>query len=77
MNTLEVIDRFDVAEVLVHHLKYRKETRWPGGQTRMDEAEVAAKIGCFVEIRRDPKTREIQISTRPYEQIIAGDRTKP
>ena len=32
----EVIDRIDVARVLVEHLLYRKETRWPCYQTRTD-----------------------------------------
>ena len=32
----EVIDRLDVATVLVEHLLYRKETRWPIYQSRAD-----------------------------------------
>ena len=36
----EVIDRLDVAEVLIHHLKFRRETRWPGWQTRMDYPQI-------------------------------------
>ncbi|MDA8233471.1 MAG: adenylyl-sulfate reductase subunit alpha [Clostridia bacterium] len=32
----EVIDRIDVARVLVEHLLHRKETRWPCYQTRTD-----------------------------------------
>lgn len=77
MNALEVVDRLDVAEVLVHHLKHRKETRWPGWQTRMDYPDVDPELDCFVESSRDPKTGEIKMFTRPYEQIIPGDRTKP
>ena len=32
----EVIDRLDVASVLIEHLLYRKETRWPIYQSRAD-----------------------------------------
>ncbi len=77
MNVHEVIDRLEVAESLVHHLKYRKETRWPGWQTRMDYPEKDPRFDCFVESRRDPKTCEIEVFTRPYEQLVPGDRTKP
>jgi len=76
MSAHEVSDRLDVAEVLVHHLKYRKETRWPGWQTRMDYPEVDPNLDCFVESVRDPKTGEIKIFTQPFEQLIPGDRTK-
>ncbi len=77
MNVHEVVDRLDVSEMLLHHLKYRKETRWPGWQTRMDYPEKDDKnFDCFVESQRDPKTGEIKMFTRPYEQVIPGDRTK-
>lgn len=36
MQAHEVIDRVDVARVLVEHLLYRKETRWPCYQSRVD-----------------------------------------
>jgi len=36
MRAHEVIDRIDVARVLLAHLLERKETRWPGFQTRSD-----------------------------------------
>ncbi|MDP1993420.1 MAG: adenylyl-sulfate reductase subunit alpha [Syntrophales bacterium] len=77
MGAHEVIDRLNVAEMLIHHLLYRKETRWPGWQTRMDYPEIDPKLDCFVESVRDPQTGEIKIFTRPYEQLIPGDRTKP
>jgi adenylylsulfate reductase subunit A len=76
MNAHEVIDRLAVAEVLVHHLKYRKETRWPGWQTRLDYPQVDPQLDCFVESRRDTKTGAIEMFTRPYQQLIPGDRTK-
>jgi len=73
----EVVDRLVVAEVLTHHLKSRKETRWKGWQTRSDFPETDPKFDCFVESRRDPKTGEIETFTRPYEQLVPGDRYKP
>jgi adenylylsulfate reductase subunit A len=35
----EVLDRVDVAMILIKHLLYRKETRWPIYQTRLDYPE--------------------------------------
>jgi adenylylsulfate reductase subunit A len=78
MGAHEVIDRLDVAEVLIHHLLYRKETRWPGWQTRTDYPEKNDEaFDCFVNSTRDPETGEVKIFTREYEQIIPGDRMKP
>ncbi|MDA8228116.1 MAG: adenylyl-sulfate reductase subunit alpha [Desulfitobacterium hafniense] len=73
----EVIDRLDVAEVLIHHLKFRRETRWPGWQTRMDYPEIDPTLDCFVNSRVNPETGEVEVFTRPYEQILPGDRMKP
>lgn len=39
MQAHEVIDRVEVARVLVEHLLYRQETRWPCYQTRVDYPE--------------------------------------
>ncbi len=71
----EVIDRIDVAQVLVEHLLYRKETRWPGFQTRLDYTH-RDDINWlkFVNSRRDGKTGEIKMLERPYKQIVPGDR---
>jgi adenylylsulfate reductase subunit A len=76
MNAHEVMDRLDVAEVLLQHLLFRKETRWPGWQTRMDYPEVDPSMDCFVESVRDSQTGAIKVFTRPYEQKVPGDRTK-
>ncbi len=76
LNVHEVIDRLSVAEMLLHHLIYRKETRWEGWQTRMDYPEVNPELDCFVESRRDPVTGKVTVFTRPYVQIVPGDRTK-
>ncbi|MCK9264563.1 MAG: FAD-binding protein [Deltaproteobacteria bacterium] len=75
MQANETMDRVDVAEAVVHHLKARKETRWAGWQTRADYPERDdVNFDCFVETVRDPKTGEVRAFTRPYEQIVPGDR---
>ena len=77
MEAAETMDRVDVAEAVVHHLKARKETRWAGWQTRSDYPERDDKnFDCFVETRRDPKTGVVTAFTRPYEQLVPGDRMK-
>jgi len=77
MNVHEVIDRIDVAEVLVQHLLYRQETRWPAYQSRTDYPERNdGKWLKFVNSIRD-KNGEIKIIERPYEQIVPGDRYLP
>jgi adenylylsulfate reductase subunit A len=74
----EVIDRLEVAEVLVEHLLYRKETRWPGYQTRLDYPERDDRHWLkFVNSVKDPKTGRIRMVERPYKQIIPGDRYLP
>ncbi|MFQ5596530.1 MAG: adenylyl-sulfate reductase subunit alpha [Nitrospiria bacterium] len=78
MKAHEIIDRVDVAQVLVEHLSYRKETRWPTYHTRRDYPDRDDVNWLkFVNSVRDPKSGEIQMTTRPYEQIIPGDRYKP
>ncbi len=69
----EVKDRIDVAEVLVQHLKYRKETRWPGFQTRSDYPERDDKNWLkFVNSKRNTETGKLEIFTRPYEPTITA-----
>lgn len=77
MEAAETMDRVDVAEAVVHHLKARRETRWAGWQTRSDYPERDDKnFDCFVETRRDPQTGVVEAFTRPYEQLVPGDRLK-
>ncbi|GBF33653.1 FAD-binding protein [Desulfocucumis palustris] len=76
MEAHEIIDRLDVAGTLVRHLMFREETRWPGWQTRADFPEKDDKFDCFVNSRYNPQTGEVEMFTRPYEQIIPGDRLK-
>ncbi|HLB95081.1 MAG TPA: adenylylsulfate reductase, partial [Nitrospiria bacterium] len=78
MKVHEVLDRIDVAQVLVEHLLFRRETRWPAYQTRMDYPERDDEHWLkFVNSRRDPKTGVIEMVTRPYEQLVPGDRYSP
>ncbi|MBI3991541.1 MAG: adenylyl-sulfate reductase subunit alpha [Candidatus Omnitrophica bacterium] len=73
----EVIDRVDLAEVLLEHLSYRKETRWPGFQTRLDYPNRDDFNWLkFINSCRD-KAGEIKIMERPYKQLIPGDRYLP
>jgi adenylylsulfate reductase subunit A len=77
MEANETMDRVDVAEAVLHHLKARRETRWAGWQTRSDYPERDdANFDCFVETRRDPGTGQVETFTRPYEQLVPGDRTR-
>lgn len=73
----EVSDRLLVARAAVEHLSYRKETRWPGFQTRLDYPNrddhrwlkfITSKLGA---------EGEIEIGERSYVQIVAGDRYLP
>ncbi len=74
----DVIDRIEVAQVLVKHLIFRMETRWPGYQTRLDHPKLDDENWlCFANSRRDPKTGEIKVFKVPYKQIVSGDRYKP
>jgi adenylylsulfate reductase subunit A len=70
----DVIDRLDVSEVVVMHLRERRETRWPGWQTRTDYSDIDPDLDCFINSRKNQKTREIEMIKRPYEQILPGDR---
>ena len=75
MNANETMDRVDVSEAVCHHLKARRETRWAGWQTRADYPERDdERFDCFVETARDPESGEVRSFTRPYEQLVPGDR---
>lgn len=78
MKAHESVDRIDVAQVLVEHLIYRKETRWPSYQTRTDYPDRDDEHWLkFVNSKRDPKSGTIEMFTRPYTQEVPGDRYKP
>ena len=69
MNLHEVLDRIDVARVLVEHLMARKETRWPGFQTRLDYPETREEWSLFVNSASDPESGEIRIVLRPLDSF--------
>lgn len=78
MQCHEVIDRVEVAEAVVIHLMHRKETRWPGYQTRLDYTERDDFQWLkFINSRRDPRTWTFQMIERPYRQLVPGDRYLP
>ena len=59
----ELADRVDVARVLVAHLEARKETRWPGFQTRLDFPKTDRQFEHFINSVVDP-SGEIRIIHR-------------
>jgi adenylylsulfate reductase subunit A len=62
----EVVDRVDVAKVLVAHLLARKETRWPGFQTRQDYPDSDERYGHFVNSVVEPG-KELRIIHRTLD----------
>ncbi len=78
MKAHEVIDRIDVAQVLVEHMAFRRETRWPTYHTRTDYPERDDVNWLkFVNSVKDQKSGTIKMKTRPYEQLVPGDRYRP
>ncbi|MTI59662.1 MAG: adenylyl-sulfate reductase subunit alpha [Firmicutes bacterium] len=76
MNCHEVIDRIDIAAVLIKHLLYRKETRWPAYQSRVDFPNLNDREWLkFVNSRL--VDNEIEIIERPYRKLVSGDRYVP
>lgn len=71
MQANETMDRVDISEAVIHHLKARKETRWPGWQTRSDYPQKDDEnYFCFIESRKNLLTGEIETFTRPYTKIV-------
>jgi adenylylsulfate reductase subunit A len=71
----EVLERIDVAEVVLAHLEARKETRWPAYQTRIDYPERDdTNWLCFLNSVRDPGSGDIRVFTRPYHpaKLVQG-----
>jgi adenylylsulfate reductase subunit A len=69
VSCLELTDRLDVAKVLIEHLIYRKETRWPVYQTRADfpERDDANWLG-FVNSVYDPAEDRVRIIKRALKE---------
>lgn len=62
---LEVVDRLEVAQVLVEHLYHRKETRWPCYQTRVDYPDRDDNHWLkYINSVRDRSSGEIRIYKR-------------
>ncbi|GAB6137400.1 adenylyl-sulfate reductase subunit alpha [Halanaerobaculum tunisiense] len=69
----EVIDRIDVAQVLIEHLIYRQETRWPGYQTRVDFPEQDDQNWLkFINTRLDLESNSIEIIERDITNKSRG-----
>lgn len=67
---MEIVDRLDVAKVLIEHLSYRKETRWPCYQTRVDYPERDDNYWLkFVNSVYDAKTGKVKIIKRPLVKM--------
>ena len=63
---LELIDRVDVAKVLIEHLIYRKETRWPCYQSRTDFPDRDDTNWLkFINSIYDPTKKKLTIIERP------------
>jgi adenylylsulfate reductase subunit A len=72
MKCHEVIDRLYVAQVLIEHLLYRKETRWPVYQTRADYPNRDDKNWLkFVNSVYDQTTGEVKMIERPLKTLEA------
>lgn len=66
VSCLEIVDRLYVAHVLIEHLYFRKETRWPCYQTRIDFPGRDDRYWLkFVNSVYEPETNNIKIFKRP------------
>ncbi|MCC7536393.1 MAG: adenylylsulfate reductase, partial [Deltaproteobacteria bacterium] len=69
MHAHEVMDRVEVARVLVEHMLHRRETRWHCYHERLDYPERDdARWTVFVNTVKDPRTGEIRTLERPVER---------
>lgn len=73
VSCLELIDKFDVARVLIEHLIYRQETRWPVYQTRTDYPERDdANWLAFVNSIYDPVNDRVKIIKRALNETLCN-----
>lgn len=72
----DVINRLDVCQLVIEHLDYRKETRFPGYVNRADYPDLDPEFDCFVNSVWNPETDEVTCFKVPYEQLVPGDRSK-
>lgn len=73
----EVVDRLLVARAVVEHLIYRKETRWPGFQTRLDypDRDDHHWLKFVTSYLKDDG--QLVMGERPYTQMVPGERYLP
>jgi adenylylsulfate reductase subunit A len=70
MRCWEMVHRITVAEAHGEHLRFRKETRWPGYYYRTDYPKLDDKEWkCFTVGRRDPSTGSWNLQKVPYVQV--------
>ncbi|MEM3811693.1 MAG: adenylylsulfate reductase subunit alpha, partial [Thermoplasmata archaeon] len=70
LRTWEMWHRVTVAEAHVQHLKFRKETRWPGYYYRTDYPDLDDKNWkCFSVGRKDPVSGNWELQKVPYVQV--------
>jgi adenylylsulfate reductase subunit A len=73
MGAHEVADRLDVAQVLVEHLLARRETRWPGFQSRQDCPTTDRRYEHFINSVRE-KDGTIRVILRSlHGEILPWD----
>ena len=68
MGAHEVADRLDVAQVLVEHLLARRETRWPGFQSRQDWPNADRRYEHFIN-----SIRENEGTIRIIHRSLSGE----
>jgi adenylylsulfate reductase subunit A len=77
MTANESADRLLVARAVVEHLSKRKETRWPGFQTRLDYPERDDQHWLkFITSKLTPEGEWV-MGERPYQKIVSGERYLP
>ena len=70
----EVVDRVIVAQVLIEHLLYRQESRWPGYQKRLDYPKRDDKNWFkFVNSQYDRNLEEVKIIEREPHEVKLND----
>lgn len=72
----DVINRLDVCQLVIEHISFRKETRFPGYVIRTDYPETDPEFDCFINSKWDPETDEVVCFKVPYQQLVPGDRRK-
>ncbi|MCL6635199.1 MAG: FAD-binding protein [Peptococcaceae bacterium] len=72
----DVINRLDVCQLVIEHISFRKETRYPGYVNRTDFPEMSSDYDCFCNSVWNPETDELTFHKRPYVKIVPGDRRK-